>query len=187
MGALQRRIDRAWLNCKDWITEFDGSASQAYLARIDMGVLPKAMNTLAQESSSFRVSAIAPEEDGGGGARGDETYRSEYVDLESIHEQLARLQRDEIAGLNVNYARHFEAFDIDLHLIINPSGKQKVDLEIVWWSDQVFSDDADNYPEFKALASYFIALQNLFQADKLYIGPETFEEPGPGSTDWVEV
>jgi hypothetical protein len=183
MGAQKRRIEQAWRMSKDWITESDGSARQAYLASVNVDALPGVIGALAEESGGLRVSTIsAGDEDGG-----EQPMHGEFVSPETIRQQVSRLQRDEIDGLNVDYPVRLKELVIDLHVVVVTMGKQKVDLEIVWWPDQVFLDDGDPVQAFEALLGYLISLQDRLKASKLYIGPETFESPGPGSLDWVEV
>jgi hypothetical protein len=177
MDPVQKRIERAWQNSKDWITEFDGSATEAYLTNAAVERLPQTFAELAGQFKTFRVSTISTE---------DEEV-SEFVSPESIAENVARLQRGEIAGLNVNASTRLEGFDLDLHIIVNTIGSRKVDLEMVWWSDQIFPEDVEPRSRFDALVRYFIQLQDQFKAAKLYIGPETFDKPSPGSLSWVEI
>jgi hypothetical protein len=183
MGAQKRRIDQAWRLSKDWIAEFDGSARQAYLTNVNVDGLPGAINSLANETGGLRVSTISA----GDGEGGDQPVHGEFVSPETIRDQVSRLQRDEIDGLNVDFSVRLKELDFDLHVVVVTMGKQKVDLEMVWWPDQVFLDNSDHALAFEALLGYFISLQERLKASKLYIGPETFERPGPGSQDWVEV
>lgn len=179
MYANQKRIERAWQNLRGWITEFDGSATQTYLTNISTDILLQAVKSLAEQSANFRVATIS----------GEEEVQSQIVRPETIQENLARLLTDEIAELNINYVASLEGLDLDIHMVVNTVGGQKVDLEIVWWSDQVFSDleEAENFSYFQTLMEYFIALQELFNAQKLYVGPETFDRPRPGSDQWEEI
>jgi hypothetical protein len=62
MDALQKRIERAWQNSKDWITEFDGSATEAYLTNAAVDSLPQAFAELAGQSKTFRVSTISADD-----------------------------------------------------------------------------------------------------------------------------
>ncbi len=171
----QKRIDRAWGKCKNWITEFDGSATETYLAGVPIDSLPQAFDALAKQSSNLRVSTIS----------GQNQEQGQFVSPESILQNVALLSKHEIADLSINLTARPADFDVDLHMIVDSVEDKQVGLEIVWWSDQVF-DDNDPYKRFQALIEYFISLQMLFQARGLFVSPETVEPPGPG-TSWVEV
>lgn len=177
MDALQKRIDRAWRACKDWITEFDGSASETYLTGVDTGALPQAFQSLAQQAQDFRVSIIS----------GEDEEAAQFIPPEALQNNVDRLLRDEIVGLNANYSAHLEGFDLDVHLVVETVGQRQVDLELIWWADQVFSEEVEAYEAFKTLLGYFTGLQDLFHARRLYLGPESLDRPTPKSTDWIEV
>lgn len=176
MDNEQKRMERAWQKSKSWITEFDGSATEAYLTNVDIGGLPQAFAALAQGSQDFRVSVIS----------GDTEDQPQFVSPETIQNHITRLQKGQIAGLNMNYMTRLDGFDLNAHMVVHTLGQQKVDLEVVWWADQVFTEEADPYQRFQALVQYFFNLQSLFQAARLYIGPETFERPSSGSS-WLEI
>jgi hypothetical protein len=176
MDANLERINKAWKESKAWITEFDGTAYQTVLPKVSMEVLPHAFQTLANESDNFRVSIYSAEAGG----------KPEFVSPESIQLNIARLLQDEISGLDANFAAKLPGYDLDLHLVIHTVARDRVDLEFVWWSDQAFPDDTNYEERFRGLAGYFIYLQSLFKSPKVYIGPESLEEPGKDSS-WVEV
>ncbi len=176
MDAAEKRIDRAWQNTRDWITDFDGSPTETYLTGIAADTLPQAIETLARQSENFRLSTIS----------GQEADLSQPVGLETFPDNLARLIKGEIAGLNANYAARLQGFDLDIHLVVHVAGERQVDLEIIWWGDQAFPDDTDHAQRFRSIIDYFIGLQSLFKASKLYIGPESWDKPGTGES-WIEV
>jgi hypothetical protein len=171
------RIEQAWRKTRDWITQFDGSPTEAYLDNVDATTLPQSVQALSAQTADLRVAVIA-------GKGGEE---SQDVSLASLPESLARLQSGKLAGLSVNAIAHPGDFDLDLHIVVHTLGNRKVDLEIVWWADQAFPDGVSAPERIHRLLAYFIELQALFGAAKLYIGPETYEKPGPGSESWVEI
>lgn len=177
MEAQQKRIERAWQACKDWITDFDGSASETYLTGVKTQTLPAAFQSLAGQSRDFRVSIIS----------GEDEEAAQFISPEALQSNLERLLRDEIVGLNANYSAALDGFDLDVHLVIETVGKSQVDLELIWWADQVFSEEDEAPGRFKTLLGYFTGLQDLFHAEHLYLGPESFDRPTPKSTIWVEV
>jgi hypothetical protein len=193
MDPIQTRIDRAWQKCKSWITEFDGSATETYLPNVTPDTLAAGLTQLAPQTLNFRISKLssapAGEYDEGEDYEEDETEdRPEFISLEALPAHVTMLQKDEIAGLSINYtARLLEDLDLDLHIVIHPAEKKKIDLELVWWADQVFIEEETYLTHFAAAIRYFIELQALFVAPKLFIGAENLEEPGPESIQWMEI
>lgn len=176
MDSIQKRIERAWSESKGWIAEVTGLATEIYLLDVPVDSLPQAFQDISQQSTDFRISIIS----------GENEEQSQFVSLESIKKNIEQFSSGQIAGLNINYTARLTGFDLDIHMIIQEENKQMVDLEIVWWSDQVFPDDVNNHDRFISVILYFIDLQNVFHASKMFIGPENFEKPGHGST-WVEI
>jgi len=172
-----KRIERAWQQCKDWILEFDGSPTQVYLSNVVIDSLQQAFQTIAAQAQNFRLSLIASDVDAA----------SNFIDLEQLPLALVKLQKREIGGLNINYATAIADFSLDLHFVLHTLGSRKVDLEIVWWTDQVFDEESNAHQRFSELLAYFLSLLDIFGAAHLYIGPETLEKPGPGSLTWVEI
>jgi hypothetical protein len=173
----KQRIEQAWRKTRDWITQFDGAPTEAYLTNVDSATLPQAVQALAGQTADLRLAAI-------GGKGGEE---SQDIPLESLPESLARLQSGKLYGLNVNAVAQPGGLDLDLHVVLHTLGNRKVDLEIVWWADQAFPEGANVPERIRGLLAYFMEIQGLFGAAKLYVGPETYEKPGPGSESWVEI
>jgi hypothetical protein len=174
--SLQRRIERAWRECKGWITEVTGLATEVYLMDIPASTLPQSVETLSQQSIDFRISIISVENE----------EQSQFVSIDSIKKNIDQFLSGQIAGLNINYTARLDGFDLDIHMIFHEETNQIVHLEFVWWSDQAFPDDVNHYDRFTSVIRYFIELQTSFLASKMFIGPENFEKPEPGST-WVEI
>ncbi len=193
MDPIQTRIDRAWQKCKSWITDFDGSATETYLPNVTPDTLAAGLAKLAPSILNLRISKLssAPsgEYDEGEDYEEDETEdRPEFIGLETLSAHVTLLQKDEIAGLNINYTvRLLEDLDLDLHIVVHPAEKKKIDLELVWWADQVFIEEETYLPRFEIVIRYFIELQTLFVAPKLFIGTENLDEPGPESIKWIEL
>jgi pimeloyl-ACP methyl ester carboxylesterase len=177
MVDQKQRIEQAWKKTRLWITQFDGAPTEAYLSNVDAETLPQAVMTLAGGASVFRIGAIS-------GKGGDQ---SQDISPESLQENLAKLQVGKVSALNVNAMVNPGSFDLDLHIVLHTLGSRKVDLEIVWWADQVFPDGIDTQARIRELLGYFMELQTLFGAPKLFIGPEAYEKPGPGSLTWLEI
>jgi len=172
--GLKNRIDLAWQGCAPWIVEFDGSPMITLLVDIPLGSLVPGLTTLAEVSENLRITRISS----------TKAIPPQFISLESFLEEMEKLQSEQTAELNVNFAAKRDEFDLDLHMVIHPVKEGKAALEVVWWSDQVFSAETDNQAQFEALARYFIELQGLFGAGGLFISPES----GMGSDEsWVEV
>ena len=172
-----KRIDSAWANAKDWITDFDGSPTVTLFVNITSEALLPALNALAAQSEDFRITTIPI----------DRPSVAEFVPLESLPGQISMLREGKLAELSANYTAHLEAIDIDARLLIYPVGDGKSAVELDWWGDQVFLDDTDPAGQFAAVANYFIDLQTLFQAPQVFLTPESGKDPESGSADWVEI
>jgi hypothetical protein len=175
--AFKKRIERAWEESKDWITSFTGSPHLALLVGVPPASIIPALSELAQQSENFRVTTIPAEH----------LDQPQFIPLEAVPVSLAQLQEGKLSELSVNYAIRLETFDLDIHLVLHALEDQKYALELVWWSDQVFSEEADPLSQFEALASYFIHLQNLFASPNLFISPEAGKDSVGGAELWVEV
>jgi hypothetical protein len=172
-----QRIEQAWRKTRLWITQFDGAPTETYLPNVDADTLPQSLLNLAGQSGAFRIGVIT-------GKGGEE---SQDIDPQSLPEYLSRLQAGKLSGLNVNATVHPGSSDLDLHIILHTLGSRKVDLEVVWWADQAFPEGVDAQVRIRELLGYFMQLQQLFGAAKLYVGPEAYDKPGPGSLTWVEI
>lgn len=174
METNQKRIEHAWSQCKDWIAAFDGSPSETFLINVPFSIIPMVLPQLAAKTENFRVSVIP----------NNQPELAEFIALDLVEAGLQRLIKGEIAELHVNYAVRMEAFDLDLHCIIDSMDTGNASLEFFWWIDQVFMEETDFYEQFKTLMAYFIELQTLFQAATLLvsqeIGTNTGEEIGNG-------
>ncbi len=173
----KQRVDQAWRKTREWITQFDGAATEAYLTNIDAEGLPPALISLAGGTSDLRIAAIG----------GREKDQSAEISLESLPDALARLQAGKLSGININTLARPGGLDLDLHVVVHTIGSRKVDLEIIWWADQAFPEGAEPSGRIRELLGYFMDLQALFSAQRLYVSPETYEKPGPGSLSWVEI
>ncbi len=177
MDVIQRRIERAWKESKSWLTTFDGSPSETYLMNIPADKLAPGMQALSSQVENLRISVI-------GGEKHD---RPEFISLEALPGALAKLQANEIDELSANYAFRSPDFDLDVHMIIYLLKEGLLALELVWWRDQVFSEETDNLEQFSHLARYFVSLQELFAAQKVFISPESTLNPVGQAEIWVEI
>ncbi len=172
--AMKRRIDPAWQGCAPWIVEIDGSPTITLLVEVPIESLLPGLKTLAENSENLRITRISSVK----------AIPPQFIPLESFLEELQKLQSEQTADLSVNFEISRDAFDLDLHMVIHPVKEGKAALELAWWSDQVFSAEADSLAQFQALASYFIELQGVFGAGGLFISPES----GLASEEsWVEL
>ena len=175
--SIPTRIDQAWREAQDWIVEFDGSPTITLLVDVPPAKVEPGLHSLSQEGENFRISVISSGLQDG----------AEFIPIETFSGYFTSLRGGNLEELSVNYAVRREAFDLDVHMVIYPLRNEKVSLELVWWSDQVFSEETDNAAQFTALMEYFISLQNLFAAAGLYISPESGLHAGEALEGWVEV
>lgn len=169
-----KRINLAWRECQTWITEFDGSPRLTLLVDTPLEAFAPGVVKLAEQVENLRLTRL-PARD---------INAPEYFDLVDLSNQLEKLTSGETAELNANFAVRCEAFDLDLHVVVHPVKANRLALEIVWWSDQVFSSETDDEAQFQALMGYFIQLQQTFQANGLFLSPDI----GLSNEEaWVEV
>ncbi len=175
------RIVQAWKACQDWITDFSGSAVQAYYTEVRLERLPNAISSLITQTRDFRVSVYTKNEE----------RPADFIAPEAVFANILRLEQGEVEGISLDFTAPFPSFDLDFHLIIYPLGNHAFELELVWWTDRVFTDESDQsgdtYQRFETLVSFLIDLQNAFQSPHLLMGPEIYEHPGPETESWIEV
>lgn len=174
---LNIRIEQGWKACRGWITSFDGSPTITLLVGVPDTAMFSALDSLRGRSENFRITAIPVSQPDG----------AQFIALEAFPEYLAALRAETIADLNINYAHRAEAFDLDLHLTVFAAENQRLVLELVWWSDQVFSEETDDRAQFGQLMAYFIGLQALFSAAHLMVSSESSRGPGLDPEDWIEI
>jgi hypothetical protein len=171
------RIRKAWLRSKGWIANFDGSATEMYLPNVPLDHLSQAFLNLAGQTQNFRASVVT-------GEAGDQAVS---ILPENIQSNLERLQSGAIDDLSVNFTAPVDGFSLDLHMIVHLVRNAAAGLEIVWWSDQAFTEGTDPFTQFQVVMEYFLSLQELFKAEGLLIGPENLEKPGPDAVQWIDV
>lgn len=175
--SLQKRIDQAWEDSKDWIANFDGTPTITLLVDVPGDSFLSAITTHAGNTENFRISSMAA----------GQPDAVQFIPLEALPQHLALLQENKIAELSINYAVRSEAFDLDIHMVVYPLKNGKLALELDWWSDQVFSDETDNYAQFRVLGAYFAGLQTLFSSPHLFISPEAGKFASDDTDLWVEI
>ena len=136
-----------------------------------------ALDSLSGRTENFRITAIPI----------SQPDAAQFISLESFPEFLAGLREETIADLHINYAYRAGAFDLDIHLTVFGAENHQLVLELVWWSDQVFSEETDDHEQFNQLMAYFIDLQKLFSASHLMISSESTRGPGLEAEDWIEI
>jgi hypothetical protein len=171
------RIDQGWKECRGWITSFDGAPMVSLLVGVPDTSLLQGLASLAERTENFRITSIPT----------SQPDAAQFISLEIFSEHLDGLRAGSVADLSVNYALRSTAFDLDIHLTVFAPENQRLVLELVWWSDQVFSDEIDNYAQFSELMEYFIDLQELFSASHLLVSSESTRGPGQEAEDWVEI
>ena len=177
----KNRIEQAWKGCRDWITDFSGSAVQAYFTEVNLERLPNAISSLMTQTRDFRVTVYGKSED----------HPAEFIPPGELYTNILRLEKGEVDGISLDFTAPFSSFDVDFHFIFYPSSKNMLELELVWWTDRIFTDESDQagdtYPRFEVLMSFLLDLQESIQAPHLLMGPEIYEHPGPETESWIEV
>ncbi len=171
------RIKQGWKDCRGWIATFDGSPTITLLVGVPDSAMIPALSSLSEQTENFRITVIP----------NSRTDAAQFVALETFPEHLASLRAEAIADLNVNYGFSSPDFDLDIHMTVFAAENHQSVLELVWWSDQVFSEETDNQAQFQALMKYFIHLQELFSASHLMVSSESSRGPGLDAEDWIEI
>lgn len=173
----KKRIDQAWEEVNDWITQFTGAPTITLLMEVPAEAVLPGLRMLEQQTENLRITAIPA----------DLPDVPRFISLETVDDYLNQLLEDKIAELSVNFGVRAEEFDLDVHMILYWISSEKLALELVWWSDQVFSEETDDYAQFTALMAYFIELQKLFSSSALFLSPESGVSPGQKKEAWVAV
>lgn len=176
-SSTDSRIEQGWKDCRSWIASFDGSPTITLLVGVPDSAMFPALRSLAGRTENFRITVIPL----------SQSDAAQFIALESFPEHLASLRAETIADLNVNYGFSCPEFDLDIHLTVFAAENHQLVLELVWWSDQVFSEETDNRAQFQALMKYFIDLQQLFSASHLMVSSESNRGPGLEAEDWIEI
>lgn len=171
------RIERAWVNARNWITEFSGTPMVALLVNVSVINLLPGLQAIASASESFRITAIPA----------DRPAEPAFISLETLADHIVGLFSGKLAELSANWAIRREAFELDIHMIIHPVEAHTASLELDWWSDQAFSIETDNLAQFAALMEYFIDLQQRFGSSNLFLSSESGLDPANEDDAWVEV
>ena len=173
----KERIEQAWEKCKDWITEFDGAVTEVFLADVQCDIFQSAIFKLSSMFHNFSTRLTWWDE------VPDEQTENQLTLKQRLHKLIYR----EVANMDVLYIDKFPDFDFHVHIIVDMNDKNLVDLDVIWWSDEVFPEGVNEKERFFSIASHFIDLQNLFQSECLYLAPENMETPSPDCNHWMMV
>jgi hypothetical protein len=177
METSTARVENAWKIASAWITDFNGNANQAYLLNIPLGRFAPGLAVLSAQTHQFRISLIPKGE-----------LDADFVTyLNTFEEAAEAIVRKDTAALNIDYTAMLDGLEIEIHTIVDRTPSNALTFDLVWWPDQAFPEGEDPRPRFDKIMHFFIRLQELFSAKRLYISPETPEKPAPGSVDWVEI
>jgi hypothetical protein len=181
MESNPERTKLAWKAVKDWITVFDGTATEAYLLDGKFQNLEQAILKLRGQVLDFRIAPIWR----------DDLDQFEGGEPLSLPELKAVLERGEAVSLSANYQLEMEDQPLDIHLVLEAAGtaasQQLIDINVVWWADQAFPRDSSPEPRFAAVLGHLYSLAGLFGAERLYLGPESLERPRDNPTHWFQV
>jgi len=181
MESYPQRIERAWQAAKGWITVFDGTATEAYLLDGKTRGLGQAIPDLRGKVRDFRIAPIWR----------DDLDQFEGGEELGLVDLVAVLERGEAVSLSANYQIDLDNTPVDLHLVIEPTGtaasQQVVDINVVWWADQAFPEGTSPQARFTAIGEHLFQLASLFQAERLFIGPESLERPRDNPVHWTQV
>ena len=90
--------------------------------------------------------------------------------------------------LIVDHVVPLEDFDFfNRFLIAGPDNDDLIDIDIIWWANDVFPTDADHKRRFSYVMDYFFSLQALFGARRLFMASENSDWPPESTGIWVEV
>lgn len=169
------RLARAWAACREWITEFDGSVTQAELLGVGITESGAGISALEEIASHLRVLPIWRDEE-----------KNPPVGL-PVDGLIERLAEGDVLSLTVNYDIFPDQSPVEMHLSMFMDAPTRVAISASWWPDQAFPEGEDESGRFADLFAHLVDLQSLFHADQLYIGPEAADRPGDPGSLWVEV
>ncbi len=171
-------LEKLWISCKDWLIEFDGSASEAYLCNIQPDNCEKALEAIKMNCQNFNVELCWKEE------------KSEENTTDELKDIISNLENGKLTNFVINLTTTFEKDKIPFTLIVDRINLEDTffDINIVWWSDQIFKNQKSQYGRFKILMNYLFQLKEQFQAQELYVAPENSSRPTQNKyDDWKKI
>jgi hypothetical protein len=181
MESNPQRVEQAWQAAKNWITVFDGTATEAHILNGKTHLLGQALGQLPAAVSRFRIAPIL---------RDDLDPLDKDKDIPA-GELIVLLERGDAVSLSANYQLDLDNTPLDIHLAIEPAGtaasQQLIDVIVVWWADQAFPDGVSPQSRFGTILDHLFWLAAQFQAERLFIGPEGLERPRDNPTHWTQV
>jgi hypothetical protein len=175
MDTDEGRAARAWAACKAWITQFDGSVTQAEFLDVPLESLESGFGYLVEDAANLRILPIWRDE-----------IKNPPVDLppEGLIQKLAD---GDVLSLTINYDILPETDPVEMHLSVFMDAPELAGVSASWWADQVFPDEAEPRLRFENLFEHLQTLENVFSARKMYIGPEAADQPEDPGSLWLEV
>ncbi len=169
------RLEKAWRKCRAWITEFDGSVTQAEFEGVQMDSLAGGWAYLQQESVNLRILPIWRDE-----------IKNPPVDLPG-EALIEKLDDGDAAALTVNYDILPEENPVEIHLLISAEKPGQAMISASWWADQAFPEETEPFERFSSLFGHLLTIQEVFAAQRIHISPEQTARPGDPGSLWVEV
>jgi len=171
-NALSDRIDNAWKVCRRWINERDGSANEVMFVDVTAASLLRLFETCEIHAVSF---AYEP------------TWRASArpIPLNACN-VVQCLQSDEMASCSLSYITCAPGFQFSVRLITDRNIKGLYDLDAIWFPENAFPENAEVCARFHMVFAYFIHLEHLLKTRRLFIGPESLDDPRSGNNSWIE-
>jgi hypothetical protein len=169
------RLESAWRSCRQWITDFDGSVTQAEFSGVKMDALPRGWEVLQADAINLRILPIWRDE-----------VKNPPVDLPG-EALIERLEEGDAVALTVNYDILPEENPVEIHLLISSEEPGQAVISASWWADQVFPEEVDTYQRFSQLFDHLITLQQIFSAAQVHISPEQTVRPDEPGSLWLEI
>jgi len=168
------RIKAAWERCQGFILEPEEAFTETYFLEIPIAKVVSTLEVIRSSSQSFSGSW-------------DELENGNEIsidDIETIH-------KVESGNLVVHGAFEFvtqePGFDFQILILIDANKFGSYDVDIVWHSKDVFTQNIDNFLRFQQLLKYFISQQVLFTNEHLFIGPENPFHPLDRASKWASL
>lgn len=174
---MEKRLDVAWNRCKDWITKFDGSATEVYIPSVQLMKFEEGIKSLCKQTNGFRLEGFFSNNLITGSIEADN----------NLQHLLSCFKSNKLSTLDIYYFVRVDEINLQLHIIADRNLSDLIDLDIIWWSDHVFQAGVDFRKRFADVINHIFVLQRIFDSKQIYIGPENLEIPSPISKFWIEV
>jgi len=144
------RLINAWNSCREWITEIDGTPVITFFLDFPVNSIEEPLLKLSLESEGIRISVVRSDSPGG----------VSYIPVSELGESVSQFTNQVLNEISFDYSVTYPFAKLDIHFRLYWVDNSKSIIEIVWWNDQLFSEDSDlNNEAFNQFITYLYSIQ----------------------------